>query len=163
MADHGITVRLADFNEPADMQTYLDQLDAYARDPMGSSRPLPDDVRERLAADLPQHPTAMAFLAFSGAQAVGFATCFLGYSTFRARPLLNIHDIAVVYRWRHRGIAHALLNEIERRARSLGCCRISLEVRADNPRAIALYEHFGFAPGSCDMFMEKVLASTTQA
>jgi hypothetical protein len=34
---------------------------------------------------------------------------------------------------------------VERRARSRGCCKLTLEVQDDNRRARALYESFGFA------------------
>ncbi|MGB5571203.1 MAG: GNAT family N-acetyltransferase, partial [Sedimenticolaceae bacterium] len=96
-------------------------------------------------------------LAEHGGRAVGFASCFLGYSTFQARPLLNIHDIAVLAEWRGQSIAQRLLQAIGELARRLGCCRITLEVRTDNPRARQLYERAGFSPGQCSLFMEKPL------
>ena len=157
MPDSAPQVRPVDFADPADMRCYLDLLDAYARDPMGAGQPLDDAVKSRLALDLPIHPTVLGLLAEQQGQAVGFATCFTGYSTFRARPLLNIHDIAVLPTWRGRGVADALLAGIEAHARELGCCRITLEVRDDNPRARALYARSGFVPAQCNLFMEKPL------
>jgi GNAT superfamily N-acetyltransferase len=157
VTEREIRVRRVDFTDTQDATAYLEQLDAYARDPMGAGQALPTAVRERLVSDLGQHPGSYALLAEIGDTGVGFATCFLGYSTFQARPLLNIHDIAVLPDWRGRGIARALLDAITGLATSLGCCRLTLEVRSDNPRARRLYCDTGFTAASCDLFMEKPL------
>ena len=157
MTEQRLRVRRVAFGEPRDVTAYLDLLDAYARDPMGAGRPLPEAVRTRLAADLAALPGTHCLLAERGAEAVGFATCFVGYSTFQARPLLNIHDIAVLPEWRGRSVAQALLEAIVELARQLGCCRITLEVREDNPRAHAVYERAGFTAAQCNLFMEKTL------
>ena len=71
--------------------------------------------------------------------------------------MLNIHDIAVLPEWRGRSVAQALLEAIVELARQLGCCRITLEVREDNPRARGLYERAGFTAAQCSLFMEKTL------
>lgn len=142
---------------PRDVERYLALLDAYARDPMGAGGPLPAEVLERLPRDLAGHPGAHCLLAEHGTSAVGVATCFVGYSTFRARPLLNVHDIAVLPAWRGRAVAQRLLEAIGALGRRLGCCRITLEVRDDNLRARRLYERAGFAPATCSLFMEKPL------
>jgi ribosomal protein S18 acetylase RimI-like enzyme len=157
MVEQGLVVRPVDFANATDVARYLDLLDAYARDPMGAGKPLPASVRARLAADLARHPAAHCLLAGYGDPAVGFATCFLGYSTFQARPLLNIHDIAVLPEWRGRSIARGLLEAIEVLGRDLDCCRITLEVREDNPRARQIYESAGFGAGQCGLFLEKPL------
>lgn len=157
MPETAFCVRRVAFDDPRDVAAYLDLLDAYARDPMGAGQPLSETVRERLPRDLATYPGAYCLLAEHAQQAVAFATCFLGYSTFRARPLLNIHDIAVLPAWRGRAAARALLDAIEDLARTLDCCRITLEVREDNPRARGLYLRAGFAPSTCSLFMEKPL------
>ena len=157
MAEPGLSIDRVDFDRPAAVTGYLDMLDAYARDPMGAGQPLSDAVRQRLLADLPNIPGAHCLLARHDGTAVGCATCFTGYSTFRARPLLNIHDIAVLPAWRGRAVARKLLDAITELARQLDCCRITLEVREDNPRARRLYQQAGFAPAVCNLFMEKPL------
>ncbi len=157
MTEQRLRVRRVAFGEPRDVAAYLDLLDAYARDPMGAGHPLPEAVRTRLATDLAGLPGAHCLLAERGPEAVGFATCFVGYSTFQARPLLNIHDIAVVPQWRGRSVGKALLEAIAELARELGCCRITLEVREDNPPARAVYERAGFSAAQCSLFMEKRL------
>lgn len=157
MPDDDIRIRPVDFSRREDIDSYLAMLDAYARDPMGAGTGLPQGTADRLARDLARHPGVHALLAEHETSAIGFATCFLGYSTFQARPLLNIHDIAVVPAWRGRSVARRLLAAIDQLARQLGCCRLTLEVRADNPRARAIYEATGFAAGTCSLFMEKSL------
>ncbi len=150
-----LTVRQIRFDDPTDARQYVELLDAYARDPMGGGTALPDQVRERLPGDLASHPSAYGLFAEIDAAPVGFATCFLGYSTFRAQPLLNIHDIAVLPKWRGRSIARQLLDGIIELAHSLDCCRITLEVREDNPRAQSVYRAAGFSPADCSLFMSK--------
>jgi ribosomal protein S18 acetylase RimI-like enzyme len=157
MGEETLAVRRVDFGNARDSEQYLTLLDTYASDPMGAGKPLPSSVRERLVTDLAGHPGAYCLLAQHGDEAVGFATCFLGYSTFRARPLLNIHDIAVLPGWRGKNVARHLLAAISELGRQLECCRVTLEVREDNPRARKVYESAGFAPAQCSLFMEKPL------
>jgi ribosomal protein S18 acetylase RimI-like enzyme len=73
------------------------------------------------------------------------AVCFLGFSTFAARPLLNVHDLAVLPECRGKGVGRALLEAAEARARAHGCCKLTLEVQDSNQRARGLYASFGFA------------------
>lgn len=152
-----VVVRAVDFSRRADASSFLDMLDAYARDPMGAGRPLPGPVRDRVLRDLAAHPGAYCLLAEQDRQPIGFATCFVGYSTFNARPILNIHDLAVVPAARGRGVARALLAAIEDRAHRLGCCKLTLEVRPDNLPAHRVYVRDGFEPATCGLFMEKPL------
>ncbi|HSQ00628.1 MAG TPA: GNAT family N-acetyltransferase [Candidatus Dormibacteraeota bacterium] len=93
---------------------------------------------------LRRYPTTLVLLAFDEREPVGIAVCFFGFSTFQARPLLNVHDLAVVPAQRGRGIGSALLAAAESRARQAGCCKLTLEVQDDNHRARAVYTRFGF-------------------
>jgi ribosomal protein S18 acetylase RimI-like enzyme len=139
-----VTVLLADLNNSAHQRAIVDLVDMYSRDQFGDSRPLPADVRERLIPGLIAHGGARVFLAFDGDEPLGIAVCFLGFSTFRAQPLINIHDIAVSPAARGRGIGQALLAAVEAEARKLGCGKVTLEVRADNAVAMRAYEVAGF-------------------
>jgi GNAT superfamily N-acetyltransferase len=118
---------------------------AYALDTMGNGGPLPPDVLERLVPGLRAHPTTTIFLAYLDGKAVGIATCFVGFSTFAARPLINIHDFAVLPEYRARGVGRALLQAVERKARERGCVKITLEVQEGNARARRVYKAAGFA------------------
>lgn len=158
-----IRVRRADLAKATDGECYRNLLDAYARDPLGQGKALSPRVLGKVLEDLQQHPAAWIFLASSGKMAVGFATCFLCYSTFRAAPVLNIHDIAVLPGYRGHGIARVLLDTIDANARREGCCKLTLEVREDNPAARRLYGAAGFGPAQIGtrqiqyLFLEKPL------
>lgn len=140
-----VSVRRADLASASDAAAIVSVLDSYARDAMGGGQPLRPDVRARLPQALSEHPTTIAFLAHVESEPVGVAVCFLGFSTFHARPLLNIHDLAVVPGRRGHGIGRALLEAVEAEARRRGCCKLTLEVRDDNVQARRLYDRFGFS------------------
>jgi ribosomal protein S18 acetylase RimI-like enzyme len=119
---------------------------AYAQDAMGNNSPLPDEVLRRLVQGLKSLPTTIIFLAYRDQKPVGIATCFLGFSTFNARTLLNIHDFGIIPEFRNRGISRLLLQAVEGKARRLGCCKITLEVMENNDRARKVYESAGIRP-----------------
>jgi ribosomal protein S18 acetylase RimI-like enzyme len=139
-----VEVQQASFGDPVHRSAIVDILDSYARDRVGGGQPLAVDVRERLVPALERHPGCLVLLAFAGERPVGIAVCFFGFSTFHARPLLNVHDLAVLPECRGIGIGRALLEGVEAHARRAGCCRLTLEVQDDNARARALYARFGF-------------------
>jgi ribosomal protein S18 acetylase RimI-like enzyme len=137
-------VRPADLADARDAAAMVALLDAYATDPRGGGNPLPADVRARLIPGLRAFPTARVWLAFDGSQPVGVCVGFLGFSTFRALPLLNIHDLAVLPDQRGKGVGQALLAAAQAEAQAAGCCKLTLEVQEDNAPARRLYERFGF-------------------
>jgi len=47
--------------------------------------------------------------------------------------------------YRGRGIGRKLLEAVEKNARQLGCCKVTLEVGQDNQLAKGLYRSVGFA------------------
>jgi ribosomal protein S18 acetylase RimI-like enzyme len=151
-----IRIRVADLGRSADADALIRVLDAYARDPMGEGRPLTAETRACLIPALRQVPNALVLLASArhataarsdAAVVVGAAVCFIGFSTFRARGLLNVHDLAVLPQWRGRGVGTRLLRTIETVARRRGYCKVNLEVRTDN-RARQLYERLGYGAGA---------------
>lgn len=135
---------------PRHREALVNLLNAYAVDPMGGGMPLAQDVRDRLCDDLARLPSAISFIAWVGDEPVGLVNCIEGYSTFKARPLLNVHDLAVLPGQRGRGIGQALLAACEAYARERGCCKLTLEVLSGNQRALRSYEQFGFAPYMLD-------------
>lgn len=156
-----LVIREANFADAGDAAAIVTVLDSYASDPVGGGGPLPREVRERLVPALRGHPTALVLLAFVGPTPVGIAVGFFGLSTFQARPLLNIHDLAVVAAYRGKGVGRALLREAEKRALARGCCKLTLEVQDANARARGLYASFGFedfvVAGSPTRFLSKAL------
>jgi GNAT superfamily N-acetyltransferase len=113
-------------------------LDAYAQDPMGGGEALNPENAARLCTDMARIAGAASFIAWLEAKPVGLINCFEGYSTFKAKPLLNVHDIAVLSGHRGQGIGQALLNAAEDYARTRGCCKLTLEVLSGNAHALGL-------------------------
>jgi GNAT superfamily N-acetyltransferase len=142
-----LNVRRANLDDPADQQAIIELLDMYCREPLVGGCPLPDDVRQRLIPGLRRYADCRTFLACHDSKPIGLAVCFVGFSSFRAKPLINIHDLAVTPECRGQGVGRALLSAVEEEARREGCCRLTLEVRADNHHARALYQNLGFEPG----------------
>ena len=155
-----LPVALADAAQAA---AWLDLLDHYARDPMGGGAALSSYARANLARELAVLPSFHGALAWTGDEAVGLINCFAGFSTFAARPLLNIHDIVVRADRRGQGIGRALLGWAEARAGELGCCKLTLEVLSGNARAMAVYGAAGYAPYVLDpaagnaLLLQKIL------
>jgi len=88
-------------------------------------------------------------LAFEGepnqTEAIGLVNCFEGFSTFAARPLVNVHDVVVLPSHRGQRLAQQMLALVETIARERGACKLTLEVLAGNHNAQRLYQRLGFA------------------
>jgi GNAT superfamily N-acetyltransferase len=140
-----VSVVEADLSRPDQQEAIVRLLNGYAMDPMGDGKPLSETARRDLIPGLRRHPTTVIFLAYVGAEPAGLAICFLGFSTFAARQLLNIHDYFVSPAHRGAGVGRRLLAAVEQRAREIGCCKLSLEVQENNHRAKGLYFAAGFA------------------
>ncbi|UYV16399.1 GNAT family N-acetyltransferase [Porphyrobacter sp. ULC335] len=144
-----LAIGLADCADARDAADVVALLDGYARDPMGGGTPLSDAVKARLTGDLAANPHAFSLLARLDDEAVGLANCFVGYSTFAAAPLVNIHDLAVLQSHRGAGIGRALLAAVEAEALKRGACKVTLEVLSGNP-ARHLYEACGYGDYQLD-------------
>ncbi|MEQ1854525.1 MAG: GNAT family N-acetyltransferase [Chthoniobacteraceae bacterium] len=145
MNENQIAVIEADLSRPDHQEATVHLLNAYAMDPMGDGKPLSEAARRDVIPGLQQHPTTLVFLAYRDTEPVGLAICFRGFSTFAARPLINISDYFVFPEHRGAGIGRLLLGAIEQRARDLGCCRLTLEVQENNHHAKRVYGAAGFA------------------
>jgi GNAT superfamily N-acetyltransferase len=137
-----VTILDADLSRAEHQDALVTMLDAFMRDQDGA--PLSEEVKREMIPGLRAHPACYVFLAYRYGQPIAFSICFLGFSTFNARPLINIHDIFVDSSVRGTGIGAMLLERIEAKARDLNCCRITLEVREDNAVARGLYRKVGF-------------------
>jgi ribosomal protein S18 acetylase RimI-like enzyme len=151
---HRLTMPLhilpVDYQNPAHRQALVMLLDAYAQDPMGGGEALAQDVKARLCDDLAARTDAASFIAWLNDAPVGLVNCIEGYSTFKAQPLMNIHDIAVLPGHRGAGVGQALLAAAEQHAKDRGCCKLTLEVLTGNARALKSYLGFGFEPYALD-------------
>lgn len=156
MPDRPVTPLRIERVDPLDARharALLTVLDGYARDPSGGGNGLTDAVKTRLPGLLAQQPHYIGLLAFEGDRPVGLVNAFLGVSTFKAMPLLNIHDIAVEPDRRGAGIGRHLLDAAEAQARERGCCKLTLEVLEGNHTAVGLYRAVGFAAYELDPAM----------
>jgi GNAT superfamily N-acetyltransferase len=140
-----ITIIEADLTNHAHQRDVVAMTKVYAQDVMGNDGPLSPEVLERLIPGLREIPTALIFLAYCEGRAVGIATCFWGFTTFAARPLVNIHDFCVVPELRGSGVGRALLAAVEQKARERGCAKVTLEVQENNTSARQIYEAAGFS------------------
>jgi ribosomal protein S18 acetylase RimI-like enzyme len=92
-------------------------------------------------------------LAFDGEAPVGLVNCIEGFSSFACKPLVNVHDVAVLASHRGRGIAEAMLAEAERIAVERGAIKMTLEVLSGNAPAMRLYQRVGYAGYQLDPAM----------
>jgi ribosomal protein S18 acetylase RimI-like enzyme len=152
-----VSVAAVDLSQAADRESLVSLLDEYARSPEGGAQALPEAVRSSLCDVLASRAHYAGWIARIDGLAAGLINCFEGVSTFRAKPLLNIHDIIVSAPFRRRGVARALLAAAERGALQRGCCKLTLEVLAGNGAAIAAYRGAGFQPYALDPAMGQAL------
>lgn len=94
-------------------------------------------TRDGLAAEL-QNPCAVFFVAEFGGGVAGYAgmNCVLDEC--------YVDNVAVFPQYRRRGVARALMGSLTDVAERRGASFVTLEVRASNAGAIALYAGTGF-------------------
>lgn len=137
-------------------------LNAYALDPMGGGEPLADDVKKNLVAALAKRHDFMTVLAYVNSKPAGI-NCVEGFSTFKCKPLLNIHDCGVLKEYRSLGLSQSLFAEVEKIAYERGYCKLTLEVLQGNIIAQNAYKKLGFSGYELNvdtgqaMFWEKLL------
>jgi ribosomal protein S18 acetylase RimI-like enzyme len=106
----------------------------------------------------------LAFASDDDATPVGLINCIEGFSTFACKPLVNVHDVAVLPGYRGQRIGEKMLALVEQIAVERGACKLTLEVLSGNGGAVKLYERVGFAYYELDPamgqagFMQKWLA-----
>ena len=133
-----------DFNDSEQGKDLVFLLNGYAQDPMGGGEPLSHYAQQNLAKTLANTAGAFSFIIYVDNKPAGLCNCFTGFSTFACKPLLNIHDLAVLPEYRGMGYGKDLLQAAKQKAEQLGCCKVTLEVLSNNKTAIAAYENFGF-------------------
>jgi ribosomal protein S18 acetylase RimI-like enzyme len=158
-----LTIQPVDFSQSAHRDALILLLEAYAQDPMGGGEPLDAEVKARLCDDMAARPMVASFIAWLDGSPVGLVNCVEGFSTFKSRPLMNIHDLAVLPGHRGMGVGQALMQAAQAHAQARGCCKLTLEVLTGNARALRSYAQFGFKPYTLDpaagqaSFMQKWL------
>lgn len=147
-----------DLSRRKHQEALIELINAYLNDEMGEGRLLTADTQAKLISGLIGQVNALIFFAKYSSRIIGLATCFLGFSTFYAKKLINIHDLIVLPEYRRRKVAEKIISFIEKKARALDCCKLTLEVRVDNIKARGLYKKSGFSFGEYPMcFWRKLL------
>ncbi len=143
-----IEVIEADYGNQQHAEDIVWLLSSYAKDPMGGGKDISDNVKTSLVEALGAFPTAFSVLAYAGEKPAGLINCIGGFSTFAAKPLVNIHDVIVISDYRGLGVSQLMLDHVEGLATDRGCCKLTLEVLEENEVAKNAYRKFGFA-GYC--------------
>lgn len=158
-----IDIVIADYADEFHASAIVNLMNAYAMDKMGGGEPLPEIVKQTLVGEMAKVPNAFTILSFVDGKPAGLINCFMGFSTFKAKPLINIHDIIVISDYRGLQLSQLMLEKVELVARERGCCKLTLEVLQGNTIAQNSYVKFGFANYVLDpemgsaMFWQKAL------
>jgi len=139
-------IEIVEYKNPEQAQALLELMDCYARDPMGGGEGLSDYVKRHLVEALAQRQDAISILAWHDQQPVGLINAFEGFSTFKSKPLLNIHDVIVHPHCRGQCIGYSMFVFLESYARQKNYCKLTLEVLSENAPAQTLYAKAGFTP-----------------
>lgn len=143
-------VIMADYKNHHHASDVIFLLDQYASGSMGGEVPLSDYVKNNLIDALDQRPYAFSLLCYVDGVPAGLANCFETFSTFKCKPLINIHDLMVATDFRGQGLSQLLLSSIERIAKDKQCCKITLEVLEGNKIARSAYVKYGFSSYQLD-------------
>lgn len=96
-------------------------------------------LEERLTAS-----DSTGFGAFAGGDLAGFALCHHTQNSLRLAPAWVLHDLFVAPAHRRRGVARALIEAVQTRAKAAGACEVVLSTAQDNSNAQSLYEKLGY-------------------
>jgi len=146
----GLRIFQADYQNSQHAAYIVALLDAYARDPMGGGEPLSEFVKQNLIESLSNIAHAVSVIATVDGKPAGLINGFEGFSTFKCKRLLNIHDVTVLPQYRGRQISQKMLEKVEQIARSRNCCKLTLEVLSNNRGAKSVYSKFGFSDYELD-------------
>ncbi|WP_225692246.1 GNAT family N-acetyltransferase [Thalassolituus sp. ST750PaO-4] len=157
MSEQSEQIVIADLNNPLHASAMIEVLNHYADGIMGGGEKLSDFTRANLAAELARRPNVHVVLAFIDDEPAGLVISIEGFSTFSCKPLLNVHDVAVMEKFQGRGLSKRIMNKTEEIARELGCCKLTLEVLEGNKVAKNAYRSLGYASYELDAAMGKAM------
>ena len=134
-----VEINEADCSRQEDGEKFVRLLDSYCRTSAGGGAGLAEEVGKRLLDELPRYRNAIAFLSSEQEELTGVILGSYNLYVFSGRPSANVQFLFVRPEHQRRGIARHLVLAFENKARALGCCKVSLEVREHNESARALY------------------------
>lgn len=104
----------------------------------GAKRPRPEYLRQLLAGD-----TFIALAAVEGSQVIGGLAAYELRKFEQERSEIYIYDLAVAASHRRRGVATALIRELQRVGAERGAYVIFVQADPPDAPAIALYSKLG--------------------
>ena len=149
---NNISYSFCDFSNEKQCSEVTALINQYIADPMGGGIPLSSMQQLHLIDGLANHPACFVLFILINQNIAGLATCFINFSTFKAKPYINIHDLIIDFPHRGKGLGKSLLQKIESIAVDRKYCKITLEVREDNFTAQKLYNDLGFKETSPSMY-----------
>lgn len=152
-----IEVSLVDYSSEQHSADLIHLLSCYALDPMGGGVALSTYVVENLVTELLKLPHAMSVICYVDGKPASLVNCFEGFSTFKCKPLINIHDVIVLDDFRGLGLSQRMLEKVEEIAKDKGCCKMTLEVLEGNKAAQNAYLKYGFEAYELDPANGKAL------
>ncbi|WP_321331979.1 GNAT family N-acetyltransferase [uncultured Bacteroides sp.] len=145
-------LEICDFEDPSHCAALCNLINEYITDPMGGGTPLTEKQKLYLLDGLETHPRAIVLFVLFEEQIAGMISAFMNFSTFKCKPMINIHDVFVSRDYRGRGLGRKLMQGITEIARNNDCGKITLEVRHDNETAQKLYSSEAFEDGETPMY-----------
>jgi ribosomal protein S18 acetylase RimI-like enzyme len=139
-----VTIEEVNFDNESHCKSFIDLMNHYMTDAMGSYPPHDEVSARRLIEGMKKHPGRLCCFAILDGEPVGLVNCFTGFGTFAAKPFYNVHDIIVYSTFRGRGVGRKLLDYVIKKAEEQDFGKVTLEVREDNTNARHLYESLGF-------------------
>ncbi|MFT5759090.1 MAG: ribosomal protein S18 acetylase RimI-like enzyme [Alteromonadaceae bacterium] len=152
-----ISVLLADYYDEKHAKDLVFLLNEYAEDPMGGGESLSDFVKINLIDQLKQQTHVFTVLCYVDNKPAGLINCVEGFSTFSAKPLVNIHDVCVSKSFRGKGLSKLMFAKVEEISNKKGCCKLTLEVLEGNKIAQSAYQSIGFSGYELDPEMGKAI------
>ncbi len=135
-----------DFTDVYHCTRLCELVNMYIADPKGGGNKLLDRQKLHLLDGLETSPNAVVLFLQVEDQIIGYTVAFINFSTFKAAPMLNIHDFFIEYSFRGKGYGRMMLRKIVSIASERNCAKVTLEVRKDNQIAQLLYFSEDFSP-----------------
>ena len=152
-----VQIVLANYTNPQHAQDLVLLLNNYALDPMGGSEGLSEHTKTNLVSALNQTENAFSVLCYVDNKPAGLINCFQGFSTFKCKPIINIHDVTVSSEYRGLGLSSQMMEKVQKVAQERGACKLTLEVLEGNTVAQNAYKKMGFSGYELDPKMGKAM------